>query len=306
MKIKKFSIVMVLSFISILLITVGCQFFQNTNAASDGVSPKDPNISSTVEATTTSQVPKDINNDLGTTSTDSKGGNFVPQTENDNNSVAENPGDPQNPFGQSNENSQDNTKVNSGLTYKFAYPADNQWSNQYDRIAKNTGYLERYPQMGNSELISYQGQKVVKDAATAFESMRQQAKKDGIALKIISGFRDIQTQMGIFKRKGNSVAAAEYSAPPGHSQHHTGLALDINSLSPSFRKTKEYRWLKNNAPKFGFMLSYENDESKCDLGPHNEPWHWVYIGKSEAKSLMSDFINRARQCGYDPETAKRF
>lgn len=185
--------------------------------------------------------------------------------------------------------------------YTIAVPKDNSTSEKYEQIAQATGYLERYPQLASSEFAARDGQKVVKDAALAFDSMRAAARKDGISLKVLSGFRDIQTQVGIFKRKGANIAAANYSAPPGHSQHHTGLAMDLNSLSPSFRKSKEYRWLKANAPGFGFMLSYENDESHCDMGPHNEPWHWVFIGKPAARSLMEDFISRAKQCGYDPE-----
>jgi LAS superfamily LD-carboxypeptidase LdcB len=189
----------------------------------------------------------------------------------------------------------------SGGSYEIAVPTNNAAANRYHSIAQQTGYKERYPQVANSEFTTRDGHKLVKDAAVAFDSMRAAARQAGISLTIKSGFRDIATQEGIFKRKGGGVAAAEFSAPPGHSQHHTGLALDLNSLSPSFRNTREYRWLKANAPRFGFMLSYENNESRCDLGPHNEPWHWVYIGKPAARSLMQDFITRANQCGYNPE-----
>jgi LAS superfamily LD-carboxypeptidase LdcB len=189
----------------------------------------------------------------------------------------------------------------SGGGYSIAVPTNNPAANRYSAIARQTGYMERYPQLANSEFTTRDGQKLVKDAAEAFDSMRAAARQSGVSLSIKSGFRDIATQEGIFKRKGGGVSAAEFSAPPGHSQHHTGLALDINSLSPSFRNTREYRWLKANAPRFGFMLSYENNESRCDLGPHNEPWHWVYIGKPAARELMQAFIARANQCGYNPE-----
>jgi LAS superfamily LD-carboxypeptidase LdcB len=189
--------------------------------------------------------------------------------------------------------------------YAEAFGTDNQVANKYSKVAQKTGYKERYPQISESEMTSRDGQKLVKDAATAFDSMRAAARRDGVSIKILSGYRSIATQVGLFENKikkfKSEIRAADYSAPPGHSQHHTGLALDLNSLSPSFRNTKEYRWLKNNAPKYGFMLSYENNESKCDLGPHNEPWHWVYVGKPAALSLMQEFIARAKQCGYDPE-----
>jgi LAS superfamily LD-carboxypeptidase LdcB len=187
-----------------------------------------------------------------------------------------------------------------GGSYSIAVPTNNAAANRYHSIAQQTGYRERYPQIASSEFTTRDSQKLVKDAAEAFDRMRAAARQSGVSLSIKSGFRDIATQEGIFKRKGGGVSAAEYSAPPGHSQHHTGLALDINSLSPSFRNTREYRWLKANAPQYGFMLSYENNESRCDLGPHNEPWHWVYVGQPAARSLMEQFIARANQCGYNP------
>jgi LAS superfamily LD-carboxypeptidase LdcB len=189
----------------------------------------------------------------------------------------------------------------SGGGYSIAVQTNNPAANRYHSIARQTGYMERYPQLASSEFTTRDGQRLVKDAAEAFDRMRAAARQGGVSLSIKSGFRDIATQEGIFKRKGGGVSAAEFSAPPGHSQHHTGLALDLNSLSPSFRNSREYRWLKANAPQYGFMLSYENNESRCDLGPHNEPWHWVYIGKPAARSLMEQFIARANQCGYNPE-----
>jgi LAS superfamily LD-carboxypeptidase LdcB len=182
--------------------------------------------------------------------------------------------------------------------YLEAIPADNSISRKYRSIAQQTGYIETYPQLATSIMGTSNGQRVVQDALDAFNNMRTEAAKERISLKILSGFRDLRTQVGIFERKGGGVRAAEYSAPPGHSQHHTGLAIDINSLSPSFRNTAAYRWLKNNAPRYGFMLSYENRQG--DLGPKNEPWHWVYVKDPRAMRLMSCFINRAQNMGYDP------
>jgi LAS superfamily LD-carboxypeptidase LdcB len=189
-------------------------------------------------------------------------------------------------------------KISSGEKYPEAVPVDNPASRKYRSIAQQTGYLETYPQLPGSIMGTSNGQRVVRDGLNAFSAMAQKAAGEGISLKILSGFRDIQTQVGIFERKGGGVSAAEYSAPPGHSQHHTGLAIDINSLSPSFRNTPAYRWLKKNAPSYGFMLSYEN--SQGDLGPNNEPWHWVYVKDPKAMRLMTCFITRAKSIGYDP------
>jgi LAS superfamily LD-carboxypeptidase LdcB len=190
------------------------------------------------------------------------------------------------------------TATSDKNSYRVAVAIDNPITQRYESIAQRTGYLERYPEIGSAETIEHQGQRLHKDAATAFIKMSQAAAKDQVSLKVISGFRSIRTQAEIFEGKGGGVSATAYSAPPGHSQHHTGLAIDINSLQPSFRTTTAFRWLKAHASEYGFMLPYANTSG--DLGPSNEPWHWVYVGKPPAMKLMAAFLGRARQANYDP------
>jgi LAS superfamily LD-carboxypeptidase LdcB len=189
-------------------------------------------------------------------------------------------------------------KSTASESYRVAISIENPITKKYQDIAQRTGYLERYPEIGSSETVEYQGQRLHKDAATAFEKMRQAAAKDNVTLQVVSGFRGIRAQAEIFEGKGGGLKAAEYSAPPGHSQHHTGLAIDINSLQTSFRTTKAFGWLKEHGREYGFMLPYANTSG--DLGPSNEPWHWVYVGKPPAMNLMAAFLSRARQTDYDP------
>ncbi len=197
-----------------------------------------------------------------------------------------------------------NTAITSGgaignqASYRVAMAIHNPIAQKYEDIAKRTGYLEQYPEIGSTETVEYQGQRLHKDAASAFDNMRQAAGKDNVKLQVISGFRGIRSQADIFEGKGGGLQAAEYSAPPGHSQHHTGLAIDINSLQPSFRTSKAFSWLKEHGSEYGFMLPYGNING--DLGPNNEPWHWVYVGKPPAMKLMAAFLSRARQANYDP------
>ncbi len=190
------------------------------------------------------------------------------------------------------------TATSDKSSYRVAVAIDNPITQRYESIAQRTGYLERYPEIGSTETIEYQGQRLHKDAATAFTKMSQAAAKEQVSLKVVSGFRSIRTQAEIFEGKGGGVSATAYSAPPGHSQHHTGLAIDINSLQPSFRTTTAFSWLKAHASEYGFMLPYANTSG--DLGPSNEPWHWVYVGKPPAMKLMAAFLGRARQANYDP------
>ena len=188
--------------------------------------------------------------------------------------------------------------TNNQPSYRIAVAIHNPIAQKYADIAKRTGYLEQYPEVGTSEIVEYQGQRLHRDAASAFEQMRQAADKDNVKLQVISGFRGIRAQSDIFDSKGGGLQAAEYSAPPGHSQHHTGLAIDINSLEPSFHTSKAFSWLKERGSEYGFMRPYGNITG--DLGPSNEPWHWVYVGKPPAMKLMAAFLSRARQANYDP------
>jgi LAS superfamily LD-carboxypeptidase LdcB len=183
-------------------------------------------------------------------------------------------------------------------SYRFAVAIDNSITKRHGNIARQSGYIEQYPEIAAAEMVEYRGQRLHKDAATAFDKMRQAAAKDRVTLQIISGFRGIKAQSEIFASKGGGLGAAEYSAPPGHSQHHTGLAIDLNSLSPNFNRTKEFAWLQKHGSTYGFMLPYANTNG--DLGPSNEPWHWVYVGKPPAMELMANFLSRARQNNYDP------
>ena len=72
-------------------------------------------------------------------------------------------------------------------------------------------------------------------------------------------------------------------APPGYSEHHTGLALDIGDLDHpetdvevSFEETPAFEWLKNNADRFGFELSFPVGNPQ---GVSYEPWHWRFVGE---------------------------
>lgn len=124
------------------------------------------------------------------------------------------------------------------------------------------------------------------EAAGAFRAMREAALEAGVKLVPISGFRTRNYQDGLFSRAigkyGNTEAAARWVAPPGYSEHHTGLAVDIGALeSPetdvetTFEDTPSFAWLKDNAGLFGFEISFPRDNPQ---GVSYEPWHWRYTG----------------------------
>lgn len=132
-----------------------------------------------------------------------------------------------------------------------------------------------------------------KDAAGAFNKMRSDAAKSGIDLKVVSGFRSVKDQEVLWvqqvNKQGSEEKAAKISAPPGHSEHHTGYALDIGAgdavnLDASFEKTPAYAWLKDNAKTYGFTQSFNGGANQ---GADNESWHWRYEGTAAAKAEFS-------------------
>lgn len=122
-----------------------------------------------------------------------------------------------------------------------------------------------------------------KQAKNAFDRMKVAAAKDGISLNIVSGHRSHGTQINLFKKyyngKGNHSIeeTAKFSAIPGYSEHESGCAFDINTANRSahFERSEAYKWLIQNAKKYGFELSYPENNKE---GLIFEPWHWRYVG----------------------------
>ena len=124
-------------------------------------------------------------------------------------------------------------------------------------------------------------------AADKFQQMRAAAQADGIALTPISAFRTTEAQEKLFfgvkeQKVQNAAKRAEVSAPPGYSEHHTGYAVDIGDanapathVETSFADTPAFAWLKQNAPKYSFELSFPPNNEQ---GVSYEPWHWRFVG----------------------------
>lgn len=125
----------------------------------------------------------------------------------------------------------------------------------------------------------------------AFNKMAQAAKKDGVNLFILSGFRPYKRQEYLFNRsvKNRGIEHAEkYVARPGASQHQLGTAVDISSVEDSFVNSKEYAWLKENACKYGFSLSFPKGQEE-KTGYSFESWHYRYITIEGCKIQQENF-----------------
>lgn len=131
-----------------------------------------------------------------------------------------------------------------------------------------------------------------KTAYEYFKKMVDAAKKDNINLYSVSFYRSYDNQNTLYNRyvKRDGVKEADtYSARPGHSEHQTGLSVDINTSARSskFEKTKEYEWLINNSYKYGFILRYPENKSYI-TGYIYEPWHYRYVGIENAMIIFQE------------------
>ncbi|HYC34617.1 MAG TPA: D-alanyl-D-alanine carboxypeptidase family protein [Candidatus Paceibacterota bacterium] len=123
------------------------------------------------------------------------------------------------------------------------------------------------------------------------EDMFDEAEDDGINLRIISAYRSFASQSSLksnYKVYYGSGANA-FSADQGFSEHQLGTTLDLTTDAlganfENFETTEAYKWLQNNAYKYGFVLSYPRGNAYYVF----EPWHWRFVGTRLAKKLHND------------------
>lgn len=125
--------------------------------------------------------------------------------------------------------------------------------------------------------------------------MIQQAERDGVELYVRSGYRSFNTQLDLksqYEVIYGEGTANQFSAEQGYSEHQLGTAVDfltkgINGTLDSFGETEAFEWLENNAHRYGFVLSYPEDNTYYQY----EPWHWRFVGRELAKHLNNNDIN---------------
>lgn len=129
---------------------------------------------------------------------------------------------------------------------------------------------------------------VNQEAKKAFDTMQKAAEAEGIALKIVSGYRSYEKQSSVYanySKAYGSEAADTFSARPGHSEHQSGLAFDLNSVSDSFADTTEAKWLEANCASYGFIIRYPKGK-EAQTGYKYEPWHVRFVGCEMAQKIF--------------------
>lgn len=120
-------------------------------------------------------------------------------------------------------------------------------------------------------------------AARAASQLFHACHRCGLNLWAVSGYRSFRRQQELF-------TGSPFVAKPGTSEHQSGLALDVScpsihmELSEKFSETGEGRWLKKNAPLYGFILRYPKNREEITGVPY-EPWHIRYVTKPLASSF---------------------
>ena len=124
-------------------------------------------------------------------------------------------------------------------------------------------------------------QRLTLETARKWAEMVDAAAADGVTLLIVSGFRGIDYQASLIRKKLNAGQVVSdilrVNAAPGFSEHHTGRAVDIATpgcrpLTEEFEDSDAFRWLLENAARYGFSMSYPRENP---FGFIYEPWHWA-------------------------------
>ncbi len=197
-------------------------------------------------------------------------------------------------------------KVNIGLDNPFytnTYLAEN-----YDStvvLVNKYSYLPNDYQPADLVAISAEHsagyQQMRKEAAEAFEKMCVDASEKGYTIKAQSTFRSYSSQYSIYNNyvsRDGAEKANTYSAQPGHSEHQTGLAVDVQGSQYDYNRfgeTKENQYVLENAYKFGFIVRY-TAETTSITGYMPEPWHLRYVGVQIATVIHNENITFDEYC----------
>lgn len=134
-----------------------------------------------------------------------------------------------------------------------------------------------------------------KEAKEHFEKLSHDAKELGYKIIAVSAYRDYDYQNNLFegyKLEKGLEYALQCSARPGHSEHQTGLAVDVmgsNNDYDEFENALEFKWMKENAHKYGFILRYPKGKENI-TGFKYEPWHYRYVGLIASTKIYEENI----------------
>lgn len=191
-------------------------------------------------------------------------------------------------------------RVNLNLDYSFyTHTKKAKYLNNIYILVNKYSFLTENYVPENLETIpekySRSGMKLVNIAKDAFITMAESALKDNIKIIAMSSYRSYDYQVNLYNNyvSNDGVDAADtYSARAGFSEHQTGLCIDMYdgvTDYTNFETTDSFKWMKNNAYKYGFILRFPKDKENI-TGYFYESWHYRYVGKKAAKYIYNHNI----------------
>ena len=142
---------------------------------------------------------------------------------------------------------------------------------------------------------SYTGNKLVSEVIDSIEELIDDGKRSNYNFIVNYSYIDYKSQEDRYKKEELAIGKEETDKKvirAGHSEHQLGLAVDINLYKTKYDKlenTEEYKWLVENAHKYGFILRYPKEKENI-TGYLFEPWHYRYVGKKIAKYIYENKI----------------
>jgi len=148
---------------------------------------------------------------------------------------------------------------------------------------------------GINPVFTFVQDKILKihvDVSPYLEKLFNDAKAEGLNLGVVSAYRTFSDQSVLkstYKFTYGAGTANQFSAEQGYSEHQLGTTVDFATTATAetwagFNQTPEYVWLMNNAQKYGFVLSYPQNNSYYQY----EPWHWRFVGVTLARRLYKE------------------
>lgn len=193
------------------------------------------------------------------------------------------------------------TNVNSNLDYEFYTNTQSTDTEKGTLMIVNKYYS--LPKDYSSELVTmdknysnYNSSQLNAVAYEAFKKLVDDALESGYHIRNNSAYRSYETQESLYNnsKKNNGLTYADkWSARAGHSEHQTGLALDVGVQTAyavgKFESSREFTWMKENSYKYGFILRYPKGKEHI-TGYSYEPWHYRYVGVEAATYIYENDI----------------
>ncbi len=183
------------------------------------------------------------------------------------------------------------------VPYEYIIPAKNLNTNlllvnkyyylEKDYVPDNLQAIDRKYALSNMRMVS--------TAKEAFENLSEAAKNEKLNIIAMSTYRSYTYQVNLYnryKKQDGEKKADTYSGRPGHSEHQTGLAVDVYNKEKNytnFGKTKEFTWMQEHAHEYGFILRFPEGKEN-ETGYEYEAWHYRYVGIDAATYIHNNDI----------------